>query len=336
MVEWFKPIKCWEKSLFARESLKDIADKLGWALGYDIVEREMLYYDTMFCFLTYFPEELVFVGGSMINRIYIKRGIRFSFDLDTVTINPFSGKSMIVEKLILLNRALDEEGFSTPLKLGDIELRLGEVIIDTKKDIFPDVLSLKRIVPAMTFGTPISQYIRSRYGVDPGREPYASYISELRNSLGFMPMLEEVRIEVGISKKGFQDTVEAEVGSIIEPYARPKLRLKTRISSLESSISAKLKSLSRSFSEELLMDFVRDLCDLRMLTLKHDRKKLKSLVEDEKIDINAVLSNLSDIKSKGKHIYENSWHLSLVKESMSWEKLCSVVERGIERILADS
>ncbi len=334
MVEWFEPIKCWEKKLFKKESLKNIAERLGWALGYDIVEREMLYYDTMYCFLTYFPEELVFIGGSMINRVYISRGIRFSFDLDTATVKPTSGKSVMLGKLLALNEILDEKKFSIPLKIGDMELRLGEVMIDTKKDIFPDVLSLKRIVPAMTFGTPISQYIRSRYGVDPGKEPYASYISELRNLIGFMPMLEEVRIEIGISKEGFQDAVETEVRSIIEPYAEPKLRLRTKVSSLESSISVKLKNLSRSFSEELLMDFVRDLCDLRMLFLKYDREKLKSLLRNEKVDVHAVLKNLSDIRSRGKQIYENSWHLSLVRESIGWEKLCDAVERRIKRLIA--
>ena len=333
MVEWFEPIKCWERRFFTKESLKSIAEKLGWALGYDIVEREMLYYDTMFCFLTYFPEDLVFIGGSMINRVYIKRGIRFSFDLDTATVKPIPGKPALVEKLLLLNEVLDREGFSIPLRIGDIELRLGEITIDTKKDIFPDVLSLKRIVPAMTFGTPISQYIRSRYGVDPGKEPYSSYISELRSSLGFMPMIEEVRIEVGISKDGFKEAVEAEVGSIIEPHAEPRIRLRTQVSSLESSISAKLKNLSRSFSEELLMDFVRDLCDLRMLVLRYDREKLKNLLRNEKVDLNAVLKNLSNIRSRGKQIYEDSWHLSLVKESLSWETLCDTVERGVKRIL---
>ena len=333
MVGWFDVVKCWDSSLFNPNKLKEIADSLGWGLDYDLVEREALYYDTMFFFLTYFPIDLVFVGGSMINRVYLTEDLRFSFDLDTVALRGFPGKSPLLKYLLELNSILEEKGTISSVVIGDLEVRLGEVVVDVEKDFFPDVLSLKRVMSAMTFGTPLSEYVETRYRVETGKEPYASEFVRLKEDLGFIPRVEEIRIEIGILREGFKgEFIETDVRSLLEPYVKPKLRLKTKVASLETSIVAKLKSLSREFAQELVFDLVRDLCDLRMLELRYDEEKLRRLIEENNIHLDTVLKNVNLIKKLGREVYDSSWHLSLVREVIEWDKLCNLVAKIVKRL----
>lgn len=334
MNSWFDVVACWTPSLFTKEAIAELAKRLGWGLGYDVVEREMLYYDTMYAFLTHIPEEVVAGGGSVVNRVYVSKGPRFSFDLDTTALKPFSAKAQLIAPLLELNQVLEEKGMVKVVELGGFELRLGEVVVDVEKDWFPDVLSLKRVMPSLTFGTPLPTYLRSRYGLDPGKPPLSQAIVELRDRLGYLPSVEEVRIQVGISSKGFGGSWKLErISSLLEPIAKPEKSVEAPVSSIEYSIATKLSSLSRPYAPELLPDMVRDLCDLRMLSQGFEEEELKKFVNKPMVE--KALENVDRVEVDGREMFNRSWHFALVRRIVEWSALCAQVRRSLKKLLSD-
>jgi len=89
---WFSVVKSWREDCFNLEFYRKLAERIGWGFSYELVEREMLYYDTLYLFITYFPVEVVYGGGSLVNRVYLTSAPRFSFDVDTTALNPVESK----------------------------------------------------------------------------------------------------------------------------------------------------------------------------------------------------------------------------------------------------
>ncbi len=334
MVAWFSVVKTWGGECFNREFYRRVAERIGWGFSYELVEREMLYYDTLYLFIKYFPTEVVYGGGSLVNRVYLTPP-RFSFDVDTTALNPVESKLSLLKSLLGLNIWLEDKGLSLKLTFGDRELRIGEFIVDVERDVFPDMLSVKRIVPASCIGAPLPTYLKARLGVNIANSETARSIIRLKSELGFMPRIEEVRMEIGFSGEGFKGIYEiSEVRSLLEPEHKPMRRLRCKVSTLEYSIYAKLASLSRPHSDLLLPSMVRDICDLRMLKLRYKRNILKHLIEERNVDIDEAIRNIRRTLEGGRELYERSWHFTLLRREYSWNKLCQMVLDRVEKLRA--
>ena len=333
MVAWFSIMKAWDKGFFNVEFYKRLAKRVGWSFSYELVEREMLYYDTLYMFIKYFPVEVVYGGGSLVNRVYLTHAPRFSFDVDTTALEPVESKLNLLKSLLELNMWLEDNDFTLKLSFQSKELNIGEFMVDVEKDVFPDMISIKRIVPASCLGTPLSTYLKARLGVDITDREVSRKIIRLKSELGFMPRIEEIRIEVGFSRNGFQGLYsDMEVRSLLEPEHKPLKRLKCKISTLEYSIFTKIASLSRPYSDMLLPNMVRHLCDLRMLKLKYRKSVLRKLIEESELDIDEAIRNVVRVEKAGREIYEKSWHFTLLRKEYSWDKLCQAVLEKIRKL----
>ncbi len=316
--EIFSFIRTWDPNLFNEEFYIRAAEKLGWDGFPELVEREMIFYDTIYAF--FMLRDAVFVGGSMVNRVYVTDAQRFSFDIDSVW-SAKTTKRELLKEVLYLNSRFVEMGMYYDLLSG--LLRLGEVQVDVAKDVFPDMLSLKRIMPARLVGTPLPLYVKTRLGLDPGRPDLSAALLGLKERLGYMPKVEEIRIEVGLT--GFEGKrVEVDVSSLIEGCVKPRLRPAVRCSSLEASMSRKLKEME-VYDELKLPDLIRDLCDLRALS------KLKAPLSE--VNVKSVLRTIERVRAEGKEIYEGSWHFQLVRERYTLDELCSEVEGILVRYL---
>ena len=320
-MNWFKPISCWNHNLFNVRELKRIAEELGWRLGLEIVEREMLFYDTMYTLFSYFPRILIAGGGSIINRVFIKDTIRFSFDIDATALEPLEGKTQLLMDVLDLNMKI--ENLMNILQIDGREIRIGEFMLDVEKNFFPNIISLKRIVPSITFGTHLPTYLKSRYSIDTTGSKFSKWFMDLKKEIGFMPCIEEVRIEIGFSKRGFEgEYCETDVDSLISKIEAPRLCLRCKTSTIEYSIISKLLSLSRKYSNTILQDMVRDLCDLQMLKQPINKDKLRELIETNNINLEEVKENINILLKNGEEIFMNSWHFTLVRRKYNWSEIC--------------
>lgn len=330
-MDWFKPIRCWSHSLFNVNEFRRIAERLKWGLGLEIVEREMLFYDTMYVLLNYFPRVLVAGGGSIINRVFIRDAVRFSFDIDATALEQVEGKTLLLTDISELNLRIEES--MNVFEVDGREIRIGEFTLDVEKNFFPNIISLKRIVPSMTFGTHLPTYLKSRYNIDTSSSSFSRWFMSLKEDLGFMPCIEEVRIEIGFSRSGFEgEYYDVDVGSLIEDIEVPKLRLRCKISTIEYSVISKLISLSRRYSSILLQDMVRDLCDLRMLKQPLDKSKVKKLIKVRNINLEEARENIKILSRDGEEVFTNSWHFTLVRREYTWSKLCKLVLKEIKAL----
>ncbi len=326
MVSWFACVKTWKQELFCEREYKRIAEALGIPLFPEVVEREALFYDTLEAFLSSFREDVVFVGGSMINRVYVREGPRFSFDLDAFWARGSASKRSIAAKLVEVNEELESEGRIAERSVGDGVLRLGEIVVDVEKDVFPGVLSLKRVMPSILAGTPLPVYAKKRLFLDPERPEVAKDILLLKEELGFVPKVEEIRIEVGYSGYGYEGKKTLkELPSLLEPHEKPLKRARGFCASRSECIWRKMKELE-VFDEFKIHDQVRALCDLRML-LKARKREMDYAFS--KVDIRGVLKTIEKLRRAGGEIYEESWHFYFASRQIPWSRLVRLVEEKI-------
>ncbi|MEM1545781.1 MAG: hypothetical protein QXY40_02355 [Candidatus Methanomethylicia archaeon] len=330
-MDWFKPISCWNHNVFNVKELKRIAEGLEWKLGLEIVEREILFYDTMYTLFSYFPRILIAGGGSIINRVFIKDSVRFSFDIDATALEPLEGKAQLLMDILDLN--VEIENLMNILQISGREIRIGEFTLDTEKNFFPNIISLKRIVPSVTFGTHLPTYLKSRYNIDTSSSSFSKWFMDLKDEVGFMPCIEEIRIEIGFSRKGFEgEYYEVDVDSLISRIEAPRLRLRCKVSTIEYSIVSKLLSLSRKYSNIILQDMVRDLCDLQMFKQPINKDRLRKLIEKNNVNLGEVKENIEILLRNGEEIFMSSWHFTLVRRKYSWSEICKSALKEIKTL----
>lgn len=87
MSDVFSFAKCWDSADFDIQEYGRVSRRKKWS-NLNVVEREMLLYETLYAISTYSPQKVLFKGGTMISRVYITEFTRFSWDLD------FEGQGM--------------------------------------------------------------------------------------------------------------------------------------------------------------------------------------------------------------------------------------------------
>lgn len=333
--ELFSFVKCWKPTDFNHDEYKEIAILKGWP-GPAQVERELLLYDTLYALSAYSPRKLIFKGGTMISRVYLRRSIRFSWDLD------FDGRGITsVDDILGLisetNNELRKDGAAVDLGVGNHKIGLGIFELDEEKYVperLPNLVPIRRVVPALTIGPEIHRYLRKSARNISDRK-INSFLKEIRQSLGQIPRMKEVRLDIDLGDNAPIHERKTTVGSILEPEKKP-IRLVTDqpVYSIEDVLADKLDDISKKPEPERMMDMAKNIFDVcHLLDLKHDRHivkiRLESFVE-EREELNSVrelyrkvVQNIQETQQETADMFNRSSIFQPARGSLEWQKMCT-------------
>jgi predicted nucleotidyltransferase component of viral defense system len=238
------------------ERIREVARSLD--LPSNLVEREIIFYDTLEAIGSYSPVEVVLKGGTLISRLYSEYP-RFSWGIDLCADLKSKDEYDIEE----LNNRMGEKRLAR-LGVGGRELELGKFERDLEKDVFADLLSLKRDMLTWSLGAPLPTYLRKLGWTH-------HEISQIRK-IETIPFVESVRCTVsllGVSGK------RRKIPSIIEKKLPPVRRAEVRVYPPELCIIEKLGRFSKDVEEVGLRALLCDFYDLgQLLNLELDEKLL--------------------------------------------------------------
>jgi len=252
----FLGVECWRTKNLTLGRIREVARSLD--LPSNLVEREIIFYDTLEAIGSYSPVEVVLKGGTLISRLYSEYP-RFSWDIDLCADLKSKDEYDIEE----LNNRMGEKRLAR-LGVGGRELELGKFERDLEKDVFADFLSLKRDMLTWSLGAPLPTYLRKLGWTH-------HEISQIRK-IETIPFVESVRCTVsllGVSGK------RRKIPSIIEKKLPPVRRAEVRVYPPELCIIEKLGRFSKDVEEVGLRALLCDFYDLgQLLNLELDEKLL--------------------------------------------------------------
>lgn len=252
------------------EKLAEIAAAKGWKSELtgpliSPVERDILTFDT-FAILAELTDGLLsFGGGTLLNWAYARELPRFSFDIDSQARELRLGKKRLLTGSIeSLNQKLRHLGNVQSVTYNGRDFEIGTVILDAEKDHFPNMLSLKRRVYASTCGSAAHRYLKREGGV------WGGSIEDLRLKKyygGHWPNIEDVRIEIGLPRKG-EELFPAQDVKVL-PLVHPAVKVEPVTAALtpkEFVMALKVFKLGKEFKPEeasrAIPDLVKSLFDL--------------------------------------------------------------------------
>ncbi|MEM3012031.1 MAG: nucleotidyl transferase AbiEii/AbiGii toxin family protein [Candidatus Hadarchaeales archaeon] len=254
----FLGVRCWRKRDLTRERMREVGARLG--LPPSLVEREVIFYDTLQAVCSLSPVPLVLKGGTLISRLYSECP-RFSWDIDLSA----SLRSKEEYDLEELNRRMKEGGRISYLEVGE-KVEFGRFERDQEKDVFFDLLSLKRDMVTFSLGAPLPLYLRKG-----GRERERG-LRKLLEALGFLPFVDSVRLTVSLEeplssgKKG--------VRSLLQPSLTPLKKARASVSPPERCLLEKLSRLC--LPGVALRDLLCDFYDVgQLLRLDLEERRLR-------------------------------------------------------------
>ncbi|AFU59829.1 hypothetical protein Ngar_c29100 [Candidatus Nitrososphaera gargensis Ga9.2] len=252
------------------QSYKQIAEKKGWRAHLtgplvSMVERDILTFDTFSILATMANDELSFGGGTLLNWIQLCDSPRFSFDVDTQLQFPARTKQEVMTKIIEpINDSLRKSGKVTPIEINGKKFEVGLIYFDREKDHFPNMLSLKRSVHALTIGRDAHEYLRKEMNGLTDKE-----VMKLKSMYGGkFGKIEDVRIEIGFSESG--DPKFPSKATVVEPLVNPEAGLtpvEAKVTVIEHTIASKIFRLGKRYTdaelEFAIPEFIKAISDLR-------------------------------------------------------------------------
>ena len=245
------------------QNLKEIANAKGWkselsGLLTMPVERDILTFDT-FAILAELTDHLLsFGGGTLLNWAYARELPRFSFDIDSQARKLGLEKKHLLEGSIeALNQELRQQGKVQSVSYKGRDFEIGTVILDSEKDHFPDVLSLKRRVYASTCGSPAHTYFKKEAG-EWGGSNEDLHLKKYYG--GRFPNVEDVRIEIGLPETTAKLFPVQEIKVL--PLVYPAVKVAPVTASLtpkEFVMALKVVRLGKDFKPEELSRAISDL-----------------------------------------------------------------------------
>jgi predicted nucleotidyltransferase component of viral defense system len=318
----FLGVECWRTKDLTLERIREVAKSLD--LPSSLVEREIIFYDTLEAIGSYSPVEVVLKGGTLISRLYSGYP-RFSWDINLCA----DLKSKEEYDLEELNNRMGEKRLAR-LRVGRRELELGKFERDLEKDVFADLLSLKRDMLTWSLGAPLPTYLRKLGWTH-------HEISQIRK-IGTIPFVESVRCTVSLS--GVVSGKRRKIPSIIEKKLPPVRRAEVRVYPPELCIIEKLGRFSRNVDEIGLRDL---LCDF------YDLGQLLNLELDEKILLESYRQSYSNRQIPSPVLLQRRLreNLSIVKRNLDsfkkrrefvhcrydWDKYFSDTKKKLEQLL---
>lgn len=207
----FWEARIWRRGNLTLDNLRRVASRLR--LPIDIVQREIIFYDSLNAIVECAPTKVVLKGGSLISRVY-SRIPRFSWDIDLATPAPRK-KSFNLETLS--SRLRRKKRFSRT-RLNGSELILGLYERDKEKDVFVDLYSLRRPMTTYSVGAPLPAFLRSRNLRAPDLD---GALLRLRGRLDGLPAVDYVRATVSLGEEMRGGTREIRVPTILSRLLRP-------------------------------------------------------------------------------------------------------------------
>lgn len=252
------------------ENYKTIALKKGWKTElagplFPQTERDILTFDTFSVLATIAKDQLSFGGGTLLNWIQLRDSPRFSFDVDTQLQFAAKTKQEVMTKVIEpINNTLRKKGKVTPIEIDGKKYEIGLIYFDKEKDHFPNMLSLKRCVHALTVGRDAHEYLRKELDGLSDKQ-----VIKLKGMYGGkFGKIEDVRIEIGFSDSGDPKFPSKETS--VEPLVNPEAGLipvKAKVTVIEHTIASKIFRLGKRYTDTELMptipEFIKTISDLR-------------------------------------------------------------------------
>ncbi len=249
----FLGVKCWREGELARERLREVSASLK--LPISLVEREIIFYDTLEAMCTYTPSLVMLKGGTLISRLYSEQP-RFSWDIDFSA--PLQAKPEY--DLKAMKRRMVAAGRVAELRLGTQRIKLGEVKRDVEKDVFEDLLSLKRDMLTWSLGAPLPTYLR---GLGWNTRALRRELLQLKQRIGCLPSVDAVRATVSLRTQIFK--TKRRIPSLLDPVLPPRRKVVARVCPPELCVLEKLSRLSKGVEEIGTRDLLCDFYDLGQL-----------------------------------------------------------------------
>lgn len=316
---------------------EEISSKMGWippGRYRSIVEREILVYDTFFLLCSVVGNFLTFGGGTLLNWVYLRNQLRFSFDIDSTYTVGKTSKNELLEKVVeTVNHKIRKGGYSTSIGREDNEVELGTIVLDLEKDHFPSVLSLKRVMPCLETGAEMHGYL-AKLGVKVDNKE----ILRARKEYGVTPKAEEVRIEIGFNQ-GVLPSRKKSVKPLIADHLACSLT-RAEVTRPETIAALKIITLGKDRTDSemhhALVDFVKALCDLRIvdhadalsITREVERLTGKSAILDSAY--NRLLSFVSNVSLR--EWYEIGAQTQLIRKKYSFSELVRLSISSLEKV----
>jgi hypothetical protein len=223
----------------------------GLGLPIDVVQREIIFYDSLNAIVECAPSNVVLKGGSLISRVY-SRIPRFSWDIDLATPLPHK-KSFNLNTLC--SRLRIKKRFSRT-RLNGSELILGLYEEDKEKDVFAYLYSLRRPMTTYSVGAPLPVFLRSRNWRTPDLD---RALQRLRRKLDGLPAIDYVRATVSLGEEMRGGTREMRVPSILSRLLRPLRTVTCKGECEEFCLIDKLARMSQPLTR---FNFRDQMCDL--------------------------------------------------------------------------
>ncbi len=259
----YLPVRSWRKGILKLEEINSLSKRLE--LPRSIVEREIIFYDTLTQILKCSPVPLCLKGGTLVSRLYSEIP-RFSWDID-LTSNLTSKENYNLGKL---NSCLTRLKGTYELVIGELKVKLGFFEIDVEKNVFVDLLSLRRPMATYSVGVSLSKYISRKVS---NMNKLTGLFLNMKKNLGALPTIDFVRATVSINEKEpIEQFKFKEIPSILEKAEKPFLKAKGYVFPPEYCAAEKVSRLGKPI-EISLRDHLCDLYDLgQLLNLKLSRK----------------------------------------------------------------
>jgi hypothetical protein len=262
----FWEARVWRPASLTLGNLRRVA--AGLRLPIDVVQREIIFYDSLNAIVECAPTKVVLKGGSLISRVY-SRIPRFSWDIDLATPAP-RRKSFNLETLC--SRLRSKKRYSRT-RLNGSELILGLYERDKEKDVFVDLYSLRRPMTTYSVGAPLPVFLRSRNLRAPDLD---AALLRLRRRLDGLPAVDYVRATVSLGEEMRGGTREMRVPSILSRLLRPVRTVTCEGECEEFCLIDKLARMSQPLTRFNLRDQLCDLYDAgQLLRLKLDAEQLR-------------------------------------------------------------
>lgn len=266
----FWEARIWPPERLTLDKLRTVA--LGLRLPIDVVQREIIFYDSLSTITEFAPTNVVLKGGSLISRVY-SRIPRFSWDIDLATPAP-RREAFDLERL---GSKLRRAGRISRIRLNGSELVLGLFERDEEKDVFADLYSLRRPMTTYSVGAPLGMFVRSRKLKAPTVD---KALMRLRKTLNALPMVDYVRATVSLDEEVQGGTREVRVPSILGRFLRPVRTVACKGAREEFCLVDKLARMSQALGEANLRDQMCDLYDVgQLFKLKLELRRLRRRYE---------------------------------------------------------
>lgn len=328
----YSAVKTWKTGDLTLDRLRDLSARLG--LPLTIIEREIVFYDTLQMIAKCSPVGLVLKGGSLVSRLYSKHP-RFSWDIDFST----SLREKDDFPLSRLDRRISSDGGRWSIRLDGTRVDLGKLERDAEKDVFRDILSFRRSMATYTLGASLPVYLRT-LGV--GLRSLTGGLLRLKDRLGKLPMVDYVRGTVYVKEtREVLASPLRSVPSLIGQVLKPLRQARIRCMRPEYCLVDKVSRLA-SVEGVSLRDQMCDLYDMGQI-LAHGvdgrlvRERYRQLYAERRIGYSETVRDRVTARARElsgrENLFKSRREFVLVADKYRWKDYCRRTERELTPLL---